>query len=252
MTLNCACPLQISLLAGLMYPDAAWEDLANDYDQVYSPALRIYWEAVQPILDQLDELSINPVGNTLADIIDRLSENPELLMMKLQVTQNVLLALDILVPDFSSGILATQAAVALILNSVAQRTPPSIASDEVVLLLYLLGSILDSLSEPGDLTMYFSLAQTDSTERIRGGFIGNYSIPFNILTPGTVAARRNEILQSLVQPFQFKQYIILGDGNTVGSTAVSSPEVLFSHFSLLTLTPYHALALLFRTHFKQR
>lgn len=104
-----------------------------------------------------------------------------------------------------------------ILENVLSRSPPSILENEVATVLNEIIRIdsgfigLDSIGT-------FTIEDNSPVEHIRGGIAGNYTDSFYQHGPDDFITWQSQVLQ-LENPFQFKQYIILGDGNGVGSTA---------------------------------
>ena len=127
--------------------------------------------------------------------------------------------MDALVPNYINGPFGnTSSILESILENISSRTPPRILENEFQTILYEISN-LDGNGIGLDSAGTFTTTEENSpVEQIRGGIARNYSDAFYQYDPTTFILWQSRVLQ-LENPFQFKQYIILGDGNGIGSTA---------------------------------
>lgn len=209
-------------LVQLMYPSANWRDLANKHDILDSPSLKVYREQVRPILDSIGQVirgkSDDSFGNLQSILVD-LNNDPDILVSKFNQIVKVLYAMDALVPNYINGPFGnTSSILESILENISSRTPPRILENEFQTILYEISN-LDGNGIGLDSAGTFTTTEENSpVEQIRGGIARNYSDAFYQYDPTTFILWQSRVLQ-LENPFQFKQYIILGDGNGIGSTA---------------------------------
>lgn len=202
-----------------MYPDVNWEDFANPYDQVFSPSLDVYLNTVKPLFIQFtaSTLSEGIIRNTAKE----LNEKPGALVAKMTYIIQALEGLTLLTLGRYYALTMALDAVQYLYEQVNSRTPASIRVAEVYILMQQLAPFRPGVLGSGEIgtSDYFSMADSNVPDaHVRGGIPGNYTKPFYHLDPGTFVTAR-EFIQDMENPKQFKQYLILADGNGVGSTA---------------------------------
>jgi len=201
-------------LASFMYPDAQWADFSNTYDMVYSEAMDVYWNEVQPFFTS--GLS-DALGGTYSNATMLANEDPTMLVSKLNKTVGFLGALAEVNGD--SSVSSAYETTKLILMSVQLRDPVSISVEEMTLLLNTITGLAGG-SSPGQLN-YFTFTGSSvpvPVELQRGGVTANYTSQFVFLQPNAFELSHIRNME-MEHPYQFNQYIVLADGNLVGSTA---------------------------------
>ena len=159
-------------------------------------------------------------AEVILNLTNFLNQDPVVLVQKLTKTLNAYTALGI-VTDGSSDAQAAYYTTDLILNVTQSRSPNAILPAEVFLLLQQVAVINSGSSQPGKINSnYFAMtgSQPVPRELERGGKKGNYTAAFDVLSPNFFSEYRNYNL-GMANRKQFKQYIILADGNGVGSTS---------------------------------
>jgi len=135
--------------------------------------------------------------------------------LKLNEFRESLLALELVVPGFESAINTTM----YIIQNVEERSPPNILEVEVQMILNQLVELFKKASPlPTGMFDEYGDGEFFPVEHVRGGKTGNYTNTLYKIDPNSFIQQQKEI-QQLVNPFQFEQYLILADGNGVGSTS---------------------------------
>ncbi|EJK64713.1 hypothetical protein THAOC_14522 [Thalassiosira oceanica] len=177
-------------LASFMYPDAQ-----NEVQPFFTSGLS------------------DALGGTYSNATMLANEDPTMLVSKLNKTVGYLGALAEVNGD--SSISSAYETTKLILTSVQLRDPISISVEEMTLLLNNITGLADGSSH------VFTLPGSSTpvpVELQRGGVTANYTSQFVLLQPNAFNSSHIRNME-MEHPYQFNQYIVLADGNDVGSTA---------------------------------
>lgn len=185
--------------------------------QLYSPAIDIFWRDVKPIIDNIN--AVQSDGEKIVNVTALLNQDSGQLVEKLQGVVRAFNATTVLLPKLGILSQAATASVQYILEHISERMPATIQEVEVYLLFQQITSIMNALGDPGAAGGFSMFGSSPiAVQYVRGGIEGNYTSPFYEVDPGGFIQEKQQILE-MPHPFQFQQYLILSDGNGVGSTA---------------------------------
>jgi len=226
------------LMAQLLYPSATWEDISNPYDHLHTPSLQDDVSNIQGIVDNYYDLLKNNL-TAVEQISKTLNADPNLLIIKLDSILSLLGAMmDILSGEqfeykpestlyLEGSIVTTIEWTKTFREILVSAAPMRLEMKQIYKLLReyitLANDVFDFPFADLNFKKLFGMdiANTDVSERvvhIRGGILGNYTSVFHITDPNDFSSKDKFKEKYIKHPYQFEEYIILGSGNSCGST----------------------------------